>query len=57
VRFGAMTTRFFLPNNRKLILELATYLDVLGVEEGFKLHYIPKCMEIKNLVRLLFQVV
>jgi len=33
------------------------YLDVLGVEEGFKVHYIPKCMEIMKLVRLLFQLV
>ena len=27
VRIGAMTTRFFLPTNRRLILELPTYLD------------------------------
>jgi hypothetical protein len=26
VRFGAMTTRFFLPTNRRLILELPSYL-------------------------------
>jgi len=26
VRFGAITTRFFLPTNWKLILELPTYI-------------------------------
>jgi len=28
VGFGAMTTRFFLPTNRKLILELPTYYKI-----------------------------
>jgi hypothetical protein len=28
VRFGAMTTCLFLPTNRKLILELASYIGL-----------------------------
>jgi hypothetical protein len=34
------------------------YFHVLGVEEGFKVHYarIPECMEIMKLVRIFFQV-
>jgi hypothetical protein len=36
--FGAMTTRFFLPTNRKLILELPSYIDFLQETSCSQLH-------------------